>query len=67
MNTTITLKEVDYEQPEGGGVCATRHAWARVPAEPTPTERTALKDKIRRLLKERNAVMVGGPPWRATM
>ena len=29
------------------GVCATRHAWARVPVEPTPTERAALKDRIR--------------------
>ncbi len=46
--------EVDYEQP----ACATRHAWARVPQEPTPDERVALKDKIRRLLKAKNAVMV---------
>jgi len=58
MNTTITLKEVDYEQPEGGGVCATKHAWARVPPELTQDERAATKDKIRRLLKEKNAVMV---------
>ena len=58
MNTVITLKEVDYEQPEGGGVCATKHAWARVPPELSRGERTALKDKIRRLLKEKNAVMV---------
>jgi quinolinate synthase len=46
--------DVEYEQP----ACATRHAWARVPVEPSPSERTALKDKIRRLLKEKNAVMV---------
>jgi len=57
------LKDVEYEQPQqdaehNAGVCATKHAWARVPPEPTPTERAALKDKIRRLLKERNAVMV---------
>ncbi|MDP2769962.1 MAG: quinolinate synthase NadA [Giesbergeria sp.] len=58
MNTTIILKEVDYEQPEGGGVCATKHAWARVPPELTQDERAATKDKIRRLLKEKNAVMV---------
>ncbi|GAB2522997.1 quinolinate synthase NadA [Simplicispira piscis] len=58
MNTTIILKEVDYEQPEGGGVCATKHAWARVPAELTQDERAATKDRIRRLLKEKNAVMV---------
>jgi len=63
MNTpSKTRMDVDYEQPlqeaADGGVCATKHAWARVPAEPSPTERAALKDKIRRLLKEKNAVMV---------
>jgi quinolinate synthase len=56
------VKEVDYEQPQiesaGGGVCATKHAWARVPVEPSQAERVALKDRIRRLLKEKNAVMV---------
>ncbi|MFM2254240.1 MAG: quinolinate synthase NadA [Pseudomonadota bacterium] len=46
--------DVEYEQP----ACSTKHAWARVPMEPTPMERTALKDKIKRLLKEKNAVMV---------
>lgn len=45
---------VDFEQP----TCGTQHAWARTPVEPGPAERIALKDKIRRLLKERNAVMV---------
>ena len=54
--------DVDYEQPIAfkgdGAACDTRHAWARVPAEPSPSERTALKDRIRRLLRERNAVMV---------
>ena len=59
---TITIA-VDYDQPdtsnaEVAGVCSTRHAWARVPVEPTPTERAALKDKIRGLLKAKNAVMV---------
>ncbi|MFZ3125119.1 MAG: quinolinate synthase NadA [Acidovorax sp.] len=56
--TTTTLKEVDYEQPTDGAVCATRHAWARVPAELSAHERAQFKDKIRRLLKEKNAVMV---------
>jgi len=63
MNTLAkTRMDVEYEQPlqeaASGSVCATKHAWARVPAEPSPTERAALKDKIRRLLKEKNAVMV---------
>jgi quinolinate synthase len=58
-----SLKDVEYEQPQqdashGAAVCATKHAWARVPVEPSANERAALKDKIRRLLKERNAVMV---------
>ena len=56
LNAVIS---VDYEQPvESGTVCYTRHAWARVPVEPTSLERTALKDRIRRLLVERNAVLV---------
>ena len=58
----LATKEVDYEQPqsdaEGGSVCATKHAWARVPVEPSAAERAVLKDRIRRLLKEKNAVMV---------
>lgn len=58
---TSVVKEVDYEQPQGaasGAVCATKHAWARVPVEPSGAERAALKDRIRCLLKEKNAVMV---------
>ncbi|MGF6348758.1 quinolinate synthase NadA [Variovorax sp. W2I14] len=56
--------DVDYEQPAAkngtgtGAACDTRHAWARVPAEPSPDQRVALKERIRRLLRERNAVMV---------
>ena len=59
---TITIA-VDYDQPDTSdasvaGVCSTRHTWARVPVEPTPSERMALKEKIRGLLKAKNAVMV---------
>ena len=58
--------EVEYEQPlppppggaDGAPACGTRHAWARVAAEPAPAERAALKARIRRLLREREAVMV---------
>jgi quinolinate synthase len=50
---------VDYEQPlDAGTACDTRHAWARVPPEPAPAEREALKQRIRHLLRERDAVMV---------
>jgi len=63
MSSVLSRINVDYEQPEvaasgESGVCATRHAWARVPVEPSQTERAALKERIRQLLKERNAVMV---------
>ena len=53
-----TVIDVEYEQPAEGAACSTRHAWARVPPEPSLPERAALKERIRRLLKERNAVMV---------
>jgi quinolinate synthase len=53
MSATDVI-DVEYEQP----ACNTQHAWARVPVEPTPSQRVALKDKIKRLLKEKNAVMV---------
>ena len=46
--------DVEYEQP----ACSTRHAWARVPVEPSQSERARLKEKIAALLKEKNAVMV---------
>ncbi len=62
MPVIMPIFDVEYEQPhpetETGSLCETRHAWARVPVEPGPAERSALKDKIRRLLKEKNAVMV---------
>ena len=53
------VKTIEFEQPHmNAGTSCTAHAWARVPATPSPTERTALKEKIRRLLKEKNAVLV---------
>jgi quinolinate synthase len=56
---TAAVIDVEYEQPAAdSAVCATRHASARVPTEPTAPERAALKERIRRLLKEKNAVMV---------
>jgi quinolinate synthase len=63
MSAVIPIIEVEYEQPateggQDGATCDTKYAWARVPAEPSPSERQALKEKIRRLLKEKNAVMV---------
>ena len=56
--TELKRFDVEYEQPQEGGVCNTHVAWARVPPEPTLQERAALKDKIRGLLKAKNAVLV---------
>lgn len=56
--TELRRFDVEYEQPQQGGVCNTHVAWARVPPEPTLQERAALKDKIRGLLKAKNAVLV---------
>ncbi|WP_426145231.1 quinolinate synthase NadA [Polaromonas sp. DSR2-3-2] len=60
MSAVLSRIDVNYEQPltPGAGACSTRHAWARVPVEPSQAERTALKDRIRSLLKAKNAVMV---------
>ena len=52
--TAHAIIDVEYEQP----ACPTKHAWARVPVEPGPKQRAELKERIRGLLKERNAVMV---------
>ena len=62
MSSVLSRIKVEYEQPRiaeaGESACSTHQAWARVPVEPTPPERAALKERIRSLLKERNAVMV---------
>ena len=46
--------DVAYELPS----CSTQHAWARVPMEPSPSERERLKARVRELLTEKNAVLV---------
>jgi quinolinate synthase len=58
MSAVIPIFNVEYEQPVAENACDTKFAWARVPVEPLPHERAELKDRIKRLLKERNAVMV---------
>ena len=51
------IKTVEYDHPQAGLSC-TAQAWARLPEAPEAAERAALKDKIRKLLKEREAVLV---------
>ncbi|WER45318.1 quinolinate synthase NadA [Cupriavidus sp. WKF15] len=61
--TSQSIKTVEFEKPNladaenAAGSCVA-HAWAKVPPMLSPDERQALKARIRRLLKERNAVLV---------
>ncbi|MGI4720564.1 MAG: quinolinate synthase NadA [Janthinobacterium lividum] len=59
---TAPIKTYEYDRPKAGDACtynpATAEAWARVPATPSAAEKTELKERIKRLLKERNAVLV---------
>lgn len=56
------IKTYEYDRPQVGEACtinpATAEAWARVPATPSAAEKAELKERIKRLLKERNAVLV---------
>ncbi|MEW7847404.1 quinolinate synthase NadA [Massilia aurea] len=54
---TVPIKTYEYDRPQAGLAC-TAEAWARIPGAPELAERVALKDKIRRLLKEKGAVLV---------
>jgi quinolinate synthase len=57
-------RNVDYELPDfshtDGAAGGTRvlQAWASVPQEPSPAERSALLERIAELLRQRNAVLV---------
>lgn len=54
-----TIKTVEFERPQmRSGSSCTAEAWARVPVAPSPEEKAKLKDRIRKLLKERQAVLV---------
>lgn len=53
------IKTVEFERPAmQSGTSCTAQAWARTPAVPSPEEKIALKERIKRLLKEREAVLV---------
>ncbi len=56
---TQSIKTIEYEHPQmAQGASCSREAWARVPLQPAPQEKAALKARIKQLLKERNAVLV---------
>lgn len=63
--TPQNIKTVEFEKPNLGaeaqgeaGASCVAHAWAKVPPALTPDERSALKTRIKALLKARNAVLV---------
>ena len=53
----MPITKFEYDHPQAGQSC-TAQAWARAPETPSADERSMLKDKIRRLLKQREAVLV---------
>jgi quinolinate synthase len=53
----VPIKTFEYDHPQGALSC-TAEAWARTPATPDAAEKAELKERIRRLLKEREAVLV---------
>lgn len=56
---TEEIKTVQFDLPRmKTGVTATEDAWARVPVAPSPEEKAELKERIKRLLKEQQAVLV---------
>jgi len=54
---TIDIKPVEYEHPQDGASCTAR-AWARTPAPLAADQRSTLKQRIKQLLKEKQAVLV---------
>ena len=54
----MEIKTVEFERPSGDGASCVASAWAKVPEHLQASEKAALKDKIRRLLKEKQAVLV---------
>jgi quinolinate synthase len=59
--STLAPIRIEYDHPRSnkmGAKISTEHAWAKVLNEPTANERIELKAKIKKLLKEQNAVLV---------
>jgi quinolinate synthase len=55
---TIPIKTIEYDLPQPTGGSCVANAWARTPEPVLPDEKAALKTRIRRLLKEKQAVLV---------
>jgi quinolinate synthase len=56
---TQSINVVEFERPQMAvGSSCIAHAWARAPATLSPAEKVVLKERIKRLLKEKQAVLV---------
>ncbi len=49
---------IPYDHPHASASCSTEQAWAKKPREPGPEEKAELIARIKRLLKEQDAVLV---------
>ncbi|HMC13457.1 MAG TPA: quinolinate synthase NadA [Gallionellaceae bacterium] len=49
---------IPYDHPHANASCSTAVAWAKKPREPHPEEKADLIARIKRMLKERDAVLV---------
>ena len=58
MTPTMTQDSYEYTRQDASGASCTAHAWAKVPAPLTPTQREALKARAAEALKAQNAVLV---------
>ena len=54
----MEIKTIEFERPVGDANRGVASAWARVPDAVSPEQRHQLKEKVRRLLKEKGAVLV---------
>jgi len=48
----------DYDRQDANGATCTAHAWAKVPAPLSPDAKAQTRERIKQLLKARNAVLV---------
>jgi quinolinate synthase len=49
---------VSFEHPHAHAACSIEQAWAKIPGEPGPQEKAGLIERIKRLLKEQDAVLL---------
>ena len=59
MHVSAVNISIDYDHPDAShNTCSTAHAWAKRPREPEAGEKPELISRIKRMLKEQDAVLV---------